>query len=251
MSTPNETTAQSVRVPSPVAMVLAMLLGVGGVTVAILSIVYAIHRMGPDSKSPPGSPGTVAAGSEPYSQQGTVKPEGHGTGMVYYPIPYGSPPNLALSPGSRYLIVRQDEFGFTWMDRARASDFIDLVASVPELKGAIPRGDAEKFDPKQPDIAWEAKGLRGSAAMDAMRPFQQSGSFQSEAGQQGQVNYPIPYATPPNVELSGAASRTIITECTTTGFKWKNNAGPNAPSWDSGVVTWRSKGIRATQVPKG
>jgi len=249
MSTPNEAAPQQIRFPSPIAMVLAMLVAVGGVTLAILAIVYTIHRLGPDSRASCGSPVTVAD-SEPYSQQGTVKPEGQGTGMVYYPVPYASPPSLTVSPGSRYLIVRQDEFGFTWLDRARANDFLDLIASVPELKGATPRGEAEKFEPKQPDIAWEAKGIRGSAAMDAMRPFPQSGTFNSEAGQQGQVNYPVPYATPPNVELSGNASRTIITECTTTGFKWKNSAEPSGPSWEKGEVKWRSKGIRATQVPK-
>ena len=248
MSMPNESTIAPVRVASPLVFVLALLLAIGGVTAALLAVVYVANKLDSPAKTERGT--ATVADTEPYSQQGTVKPEGQGSGMVYYPVPYGSPPSLTLSPGSRYLIVRQDEFGFTWLDRARANDFLDLIASVPELKGAMPRGEAEKFDQKQPDIAWEAKGLRGSAAMDAMRPFLQSGTFNSEMGQQGQVNYPVPYASPPNVELSGNASRTIITECTTTGFKWKNNAEPSGPSWEKGEVKWKSKGIRTTQLPK-
>jgi hypothetical protein len=249
MSTPNGNASQPVRVPSPFVFVLALLLAVGGVTAALLAVVYVANKLDSADKPKTGGVATLAD-SEPYTQQGTLKPEGQGSGLVYYPVPYASPPHLTLSPGSRYLIVRQDEFGFTWLDRARVKDFAGLVASVPELSGAISRAETEKFDPNQPDIAWEAKGLRGGAAMEAMRPFQQSGTFQSEAGQQGQVNFPIPYASPPNVELSGNSSRTIISECTATGFKWKNNAGPNGPSWDSGEVKWRSKGIRATQLPK-
>jgi hypothetical protein len=194
---------------------------------------------------------TGDADSAPFTQRGTVAPEGLGSGVVFYPIPYGSPPHLVLDPKSRYLIARQDEYGFTWMDRARAKDLGSLIASIPDMNGVALRAEADKFDPKQPAIAWEAKGVRGSDDMQAMRPFEQNGTFQTDIGQQGQVNFPIPYASPPNVELSGQHTRTVITECTATGFKWKNSATQGGPSWESGAVTWKSKGIRATQVPKG
>jgi len=104
-------------------------------------------------------------------------------------------------------------------------------------------------DPKapptdHPPFTWEAKGLRGGSAGQL---YVQKGSFQTDFGQEGQVNFPYPYASPPNVELSGSHSKTIITECTATGFKWKNSQN-SKDGWSAerGAVTWIARGIKKT-----
>ncbi len=82
------------------------------------------------------------------------------------------------------------------------------------------------------------------------RVFEQKGTFGAVASEEGSVNFPIPYALPPNVELtepdafqrpvvSGSA---IVKDVTTTGFKWK---GIKAVS-----ITWTAKGIKATKLPE-
>jgi hypothetical protein len=42
-------------------------------------------------------------------------------------------------------------------------------------------------------------------------------------------------------------SQVVIVECRPTGFKWKHSGD----TWnDRGSVTWKAKGIRATEIPK-
>ena len=74
-----------------------------------------------------------------------------------------------------------------------------------------------------------------------LRPFEQTGTFNSGPGTEGQENFPIPYATAANVTLSGYG---VVVEATTTGFKWKNAGNTGGPA------TWTAKGIRATKLPK-
>lgn len=236
---------QATRGISPLVFALVVFSLLTSTAVIVFSMLRLSNSSGTNS-------GSVTSGNyESLSQKGTLKPEGLTNGVVFYAMPYDSPPNLEVSPGSRYLIARQDEFGFTWVDRAGLTGQGSAVifALIPEAAN-LPRGAEPKFDPQQPELTWEAKGLRATAGTLAMKTFEQSGSFQSDFAQQGQVNFPIPYGSPPNVELSGFHKKTIIVESTATGFKWKNS-GNAKEGWasEAGTVTWKSKGIRATQVP--
>lgn len=248
MSAPAPPTPSSRPVALLVAA-LAMVVAVVAVAALVATLVYFTSRSATAGSG--GSAGPAAADAGPYSQEGIVQPMGEGSGVVYYPVPYGSPPHLTIQPKARYLVVKQDEFGFTWLDRARTADAVDLLASVPEVSKFLPKGEAPKFDPGQPELVWEARGVRAAPGTQPMKLFEQTGKFVSDFGQQGQVNFPYPYASPPNVELSGNSSKTVITECTATGFKWKNGNTTRSPSWDAGEVTWKASGIRAAQVPKG
>lgn len=68
-------------------------------------------------------------------------------------------------------------------------------------------------------------------------PFEQTGTVAIVSGQEGVVNFPIPYSSPPNVEQDASNfSKTAITECTTTGFKWKNTGTDD--SWNTGKIRW-------------
>ena len=58
------------------------------------------------------------------------------------------------------------------------------------------------------------------------------------AGQSGEVKFPIPYATAPNVELPNSGFNvTIIVESNATGFKWKNSAEPKERNWNDASIT--------------
>jgi hypothetical protein len=77
--------------------------------------------------------------------------------------------------------------------------------------------------------------------------FEQSGTFVPVAGEDGVVNFPLPYALPPNVEISGSgSSEVVVKEATVTGFKWKSAAKGNYGY----RVTWTAKGIKATRLPE-
>ncbi|HEX3149896.1 MAG TPA: hypothetical protein VHR66_17600, partial [Gemmataceae bacterium] len=235
---------------SPVVFAVVVLGAMAITAIAVVATTYVTRPAVAGSPTAAGNSATGPVDSEPYPQKGNIKLEGEGSGTVYYPVPYASPPNLTVEPKSRYLIARQDEFGFTWLDRAREAEAIDLLASVPEVSKFLPKGaEPPKYDAKQPELTWEAKGVRGAPGAQALKTFEQHGTFQSDFGQQGQVNFPIPYASPPNVELTGYHEKTVITECTATGFKWKNGSKGQWSS-EAGAVTWKAKGIRATQVPK-
>jgi hypothetical protein len=81
-------------------------------------------------------------------------------------------------------------------------------------------------------------------------PFQQTGTFALVADQEGVVNFPIPYALPPNVELSGNLQASVVVkEIKATGFKWKA-VGP-LPQFSDKTITWTSKGVKATKIPEG
>jgi hypothetical protein len=204
-----------------------------------------------------GGGSTLAAllGDEPLVQKDTVSPQGSHTGVVYYPVRYATPPNLKFTATKRqYDIVKQDETSFTWMARPLLEDIredkregaearmklgIEFLSSMNDLK---PNTQYE-------DFTWEAKGMRTSKDADALKPFEQSGKFNTLMGKDGEVNFPVPYALAPNVELSGSVSgAVIIAESRATGFKWKN--GGEQPILSNGEVTWKSKGVRATEVPK-
>jgi hypothetical protein len=203
-----------------------------------------------------GGGGVIAAvfGDEPLVQKDTVSPQSRYTGVVYYPIPYASPPNLKLTAQKRqYDIVKQDETSFTWMARPMVEDFHDNkrdeAASRLNLSIEALAINFLKPNIQYEDFTWEAKGVRPGKDAGAMQTFEQTGTFNTIIGKDGEVNFPVPYALAPNVELSGQTSgAVIVVECRPTGFKWKN-AGDNA-FFHNGQATWKAKGVRATELPK-
>ena len=73
--------------------------------------------------------------------------------------------------------------------------------------------------------------------------YDQVGQVSIVAGQEGVVNFPVPYSSPPNVELDASGfSKTAITECTATGFKWKNTGTDD--TWNNGKVRWTARGVK-------
>lgn len=78
-------------------------------------------------------------------------------------------------------------------------------------------------------------------------PFEQSGKFLVIADQTSMVNFPFPYALPPNVELVGNdLDSVVITETKATGFQWK---GVKKPTF-GGEIRWIAKGLKATRLPE-
>jgi len=73
--------------------------------------------------------------------------------------------------------------------------------------------------------------------------FEQIGSI--ESGAQGQVQFPFPYALPPNVELDCVLGLYVIVETTPTGFTWRDTSVPRNGQGGK----WIAKGIKATNVP--
>ncbi len=235
---------------------LSLALAVSVTAAVILAVLYSRQ---PGSAGGGGGGGALAAifGEEALVQKDTVSPQGKYTGVVYYPMPYGSPPNLKLTaPKRQYDIVKQDETGFTWMALPALEDIKDEWRKDFEAGGSRKPFDLllgqTWFKPNLQfeDFTWEAKGVRATKEALAMRPFEQTGKFNTIVGKEGEVNFPIPYAVAPGVELSGSPSGVvIIVESRPTGFKWKNG-GDNA-IFHNGEVTYIAKGIRATEVPKG
>ncbi len=85
--------------------------------------------------------------------------------------------------------------------------------------------------------------LTASVFRKPVEPFKQTGSFMIVANQEGIVNFPIPYSSPPNVELDISSwNKTAITECTTTGFKWKNTGTDD--HFNNGKGRWTATGVR-------
>ncbi|MFO0964239.1 MAG: hypothetical protein U0793_01450 [Gemmataceae bacterium] len=82
------------------------------------------------------------------------------------------------------------------------------------------------------------------SANPEMEIFEQGGPFDG-AGGQGETNFPIPYAYPPNVKLDYTGRTIAVVEVKTTGFKWKDvGAGSHAA-----LGKWTAKGVKANKVP--
>ena len=188
---------------------------------------------------------------EPYSQSGTVDVK-QMSDVVYYPIPYATPPHVTLTSKSEdrtYVILRQDEYGFAWAVTSDLKGVKDLADKVKGAKGLEDIGGAladlaGKNVPEIPageKFTWEARGVRPFTTEAATPSFIQHGTFGMNQGN-GQENveyFQHPYATPPNVTFPQTNLKAIVV--TPTGFHWKQT------SWqDSGTVKWTAKGVKAT-----
>jgi death-on-curing protein len=66
----------------------------------------------------------VVVAEAPLAQKETVSPGPAFTGVVHYPAPYLTKPNLKLTSGKRrYDVVEETPFGFTWAARPLPDDF--------------------------------------------------------------------------------------------------------------------------------
>ena len=216
----------------------------------------AIRVVVTDDNGKPGNAIRIVVAEAPLVQKDTISPGTALTGTVHYPVPYLTKPNLKLSSGKRqYGVIAETEFEFTWIARLLPDDFRDgtpkdgnvlerlLVdeAALASLKGTLKPGVT--FE----DFTWEAKGLR-APPLKLLQTYEQTGSFFSSQGREGMEFFPVPYDSPPNVELSSndVNKSTIIVDCTAKGFKWRQ---PAALSW-FGTVTWKAKGIRSANETK-
>ena len=77
--------------------------------------------------------------------------------------------------------------------------------------------------------------------------FYQTGRFRTISGETGAVQFPIPYRLAPNLELNLVGpSKTLVTETTPEGFRWKNIGSDDI--FNNAEATWHAKGIRRLQA---
>jgi hypothetical protein len=199
----------------------------------------------------------VVVAEAPLRQNDTVRPGPDYSGIVYYPTPYLTRPNLKLTCAKRhYDVVAETELGFTWMARLANDDFreppkdagtLEKILSdqtlLAGLKGNLKAGLV--FE----DFTWEARGLPASRSALPPKVHEQTGTFRTLKGQEATEYFPVPYSSPPNVQLSGINSQTtIVIDCTAKSFKWRNTIKDNNAY--EGNVTWNSKGVLASGESK-
>ena len=165
-------------------LILSLALAVSMTAVAILAVLYFRQ---PGSASGGGGGGALAAifGDEPLVQKDTVSPQGKYTGIVYYPTPYASPPNLKLTAQKRtYDIVKQDETGFTWMSHPMIEDIKDEwrkdfeAGSVTKTIELLAGQSYLKPNIQYEDFTWEAKGVRAGKDAGRMKVLRADGQVQ-------------------------------------------------------------------------
>lgn len=237
-------------------LVLTPLLSVALSVVLVLIILHFLANI-------PGSAvanGTVADPSlmrdivKPFAQNGTISVRQF-SDIVYYPIPYATPPQLVLTSKSEdrsFVIVRQDEFGFAWAVAAELKGVKDVAEKLkgardlPDVAGAFVDLDGKGLSSLRPgeEFTWEARGVRPFTTQAAVPPFVQPGTILLPVGEgrDGLEYFQHPYATPPNVTVSQTNVKILVT--TPTGFRWQQTG------WQFGAATvkWTAKGIRATEA---
>jgi hypothetical protein len=238
-------------------LVLTPLLSVALSALLVLSILHFLARV-PSSAVASGvlaDPRLLRDLVEPFTQKGKV-PVKQYSGIVYYPVPYATPPHLTLTASANrsYTLVRQDEYGFVWVVNITLKDGKSLLGAFKDVKdltgvaGALKSVDGKALPALAPDEAftWEARGVRPFTTAAATPPFRQEGTFTTPASggrgssnEEGVEHFPHPYATPPNVTCSQPFAILVTTP---TGFRWKKTYW----SLDGVTVTWTARGVRAT-----
>ena len=200
----------------------------------------------------------ITVAEAPFVQTEPVKPGQSFAGPVQFPLPYQLPPHIKLTSASGkrlYEVVTVNEYGFTWTAKPLPDDIseegrkdtigFERILGVGGLAMAQLRGYLKPSTVFE-DFTWEAKGVRMPLGNLPPRTHTAEGKFYTIFGQEGPVMFPVPYATPPHVEVTGGyRSVTVISEVTATGFKWKNVAKDRFGN--EGEVQWTAKGILATE----
>jgi hypothetical protein len=242
--------------------ILPVLLAISSTVAIVLAILYivrpnagelgAVRIIVADESGNVSNTIRVTVGDAPYPQKGTVSPGHDYRGTVNYEAPYLTKPNLTLTSNKRrYRVLSETEFGFTWLADPLPDDFnedakkagnvvekwLDSTLETAYIQGKLKRGLV--FE----DFSWEAKGLRAPASALPPKTYKQDGKFYSIIGQEAVVAFKVPFASPPNVELTGARNHVVvISECTAKGFKWRNVAKDN-PNSSEGEVYWTATGV--------
>jgi hypothetical protein len=244
-------------------MVLSVLLAPFATAAVILAVIYSIEKSESGAAVPEArfaarpspndgahqDPQTHAVAShERLVQTGEFECEGQFGGIVYYPVPFGSPPHLTVkSPAFQVALSKQDELGFSWTKGS-------VLAAIQSEVNTQKSQDSDAKPSLQPqELTWEAKGVRAPPESLKMIPGTQTGKFFSIAGETGEIYFPVPFASPPNIEFDrgmAGSSTTIVVKCTATGFRWKNAAPKGNAFGSEGELTWNAKGIKATSIPK-
>jgi hypothetical protein len=87
---------------------------------------------------------------------------------------------------------------------------------------------------------------KGAAPRPELEVFEQTGTFFILEGEAGAVGFPLPYAEPPAVEISGDERRSaLITEITRSGFKWKC---VGKTFFMQPELKWTAKGVKAKRI---
>jgi hypothetical protein len=245
--------------PAPRAWLLDVLLAVAASAAVGLGFLYVVRPS-------PGELGTVRVvvadesgktadalrvvlAAAPHPQGGKVTPVEF-AGVVHYPVPYLTKPNLRLvTTGKRqYTVTAETEHGFTWAAKPLPDDFKEDAkkdnAALDLLLGSTlsaVAGGRLKPGIVLEEFAWEAKGLPGPPP-PAPPTYEQKGSFSTVHGKEAPEFFPVPYASPPNVVLGGSYTGAVtVTEVTPQGFKWKNHAADRFSG--DGSVTWVARGV--------
>jgi hypothetical protein len=251
-------------VPARTAWVQPVLLAIATAAALGLGFLYltrpnagelgAIRVVVTDDNGKSGNAIRVVVAEAPLVQKEAVAPGTTYSGIVYYPAPYLTRPNLKLICGQRlYDVVAETELGFTWAAHLRPDDLREgaLLKDVTGLEKLLgdPQTIAAVTGKLKPDLifedfTWEAKGLRALPSSLPPKVFEQKGSFYTVVGQEGVVFFPIPFDTPPSVQFFGHNQTTIVTECTAKNFKWRNVAKQET-IFNSGDVSWTANGVRS------
>jgi hypothetical protein len=99
--------------------------------------------------------------------------------------------------------------------------------------------------PSPAQTSQDSPSGKGAAPRPDLEVFEQMGTFFMIEGEAGAVGFPLPYAEPPAVEISGDERRSaLITEITRSGFKWKC-VGKTVLMRPE--LKWTAKGVKATK----
>jgi hypothetical protein len=221
-------------------LILTPLISVGLSALLVLSILHFLASV-PSSAVANGTladPRLLRDIVEPFGQQGT-EPVRQLGGVVYYPIPYATPPHLTLtaqSEGRSYAIVRQDEFGFAWVLDVGLKDVKDLAGALKDAKdlegvAAAVAGAGNKTLPElRPgeSFAWEARGVRPFTTVAATPPFVQTGSIPARANE-GVEYFPHACAPRRNSWLTSPGTRRLGWRRRNSRRWWKTKGNSTLP----------------------
>jgi hypothetical protein len=121
-----------------------------------------------------------------------------------------------------------------------------VSAFVACLVAAVTASLTVRLAPPAPAQApKEALPEKGPVPRPGPEVLEQTGTFFMVEGEAGAVGFPLPYAEPPAVEISGEErTSALLNEITRSGFKWKC-VGKTALMRPE--LKWTAKGVKATK----
>jgi hypothetical protein len=83
----------------------------------------------------------------------------------------------------------------------------------------------------------------GREQRDSEEPFTQNGKVMVQQGQELDVYYPVPYASPPNLQIDDTLNVHVIVDQQADHFRLRNAGFAKASAWPG--VEWTARGMRA------